>query len=103
MSEKLEIVNWPDSQYCMGCEHTSFVDGPKFDSSTYLCFKNRHPNDVMVDVGTEDNPDFQCSEREEEAHDLTNQTHTDACEFCTSRLEHLKEEPNCSSDCYCKE
>lgn len=66
MGDNLAIVEWPESQYCMGCEHTSFVEGPKFGDSTYVCFLNRHPFDIMIDVGTKEHEDFQCSDREEE-------------------------------------
>jgi len=35
---KVEIIQWPESQVCVGCKHGSLIDDTeKYGSSAYIC------------------------------------------------------------------
>ena len=38
---QVTIKPWPFSQYCMDCEHGEFVESKTFNSSNYICLKNK--------------------------------------------------------------
>lgn len=44
--EKCYLIQWPESQMCIGCEHGTFVmggeDDAKIGDSAYLCFYNNY-------------------------------------------------------------
>ena len=48
--EKCTLVQWPQSQLCMECEHGEFVmgldDGSEIGDSAYLCFKAKEVQDI---------------------------------------------------------
>lgn len=42
---KAEIIQWPDSQACVGCVHGSLIlDTEKFGSSAYICSISFYPD-----------------------------------------------------------
>lgn len=42
---RIELVEWPESQYCMDCKHSAFVDSndERVGDSAYICFMNTYP------------------------------------------------------------
>ncbi len=42
---QVTIQPWPQSQLCMDCVHSEFLDSETFNNSHYICFENSMEND----------------------------------------------------------
>ncbi len=42
---QVTIQPWPQSQLCIECEHSEFLNSETFYSSNYICFENSMEND----------------------------------------------------------
>lgn len=41
---KVELIEWADSQACIGCKNGCLVDNEKVGSSAYICLENHYPD-----------------------------------------------------------
>jgi len=59
---RVQLIQWAESQACIGCKHGALVDCIKVGSSAYICLENYIPDGKG---------EYMCSKHIEEVQDET--------------------------------